>query len=82
MTASLLSAKVCAEFGVYTLRVLSRQDRQAFNRDAIDSSRRFLTRYTVRDRTFLSTLRTLSSKSLAFSNLHVTKCSFNASSCG
>lgn len=37
---------------VYILRVLSRQDREAFNQHAIESSRRFLTRYTVKDRTF------------------------------
>ena len=40
------------EFEVYTLRVLSRQDSEAFNQRAIESSGRFLTRYTVKDRTF------------------------------
>ena len=52
MTQSLLGVRVYAEIEVYTLRVLSRQDREVLNQRAIESSRRFLTRYTVKDRTF------------------------------
>jgi len=43
---------VYVEIEEYTSRVLSRQDRRAFNGTAIESTHRFLTRYTFTDRTF------------------------------
>ena len=45
-------ATAYAEVEEYTLRVLSRQDRDAFNATLIESICRFLTRYTFTDRTF------------------------------
>ena len=45
-------ATVYAENGEYTSRVLSRQDRDAFNATPVESICRFLTRYTVKVRTF------------------------------
>ena len=47
-----MGGTVYAENEEYTSRVLSRQDREAFNQRATESSGGFLTRYTVKDRTF------------------------------
>ena len=49
---SLLRATAYAEVEEYTLRVLSRQDSDAFNATPIESIYRYLTRYTFTDRTF------------------------------